>query len=125
MDPRCLAAKSILIFGSLLTILGLGTVALVTGSTLTFLLPALAGIVLLLTGCLVLKAREWHRFLLGFATLIALTTLALTLPGIVEALRSPVLMPLSPLHVQQSIAVLLCTIFVALSIRRLTAPQMA
>ncbi len=123
MDPRSSTAKSVLVLGSVLTILGVGTWALVAGATLAFSSPALFGAGFLLIGVVLLKARYWHRHLLWLSVLIALAIIAVGLDAILEALRFTDGVPISPEAMQQAIAVLLCGAFVIVSARRLVSPQ--
>ena len=123
MDPRIAIARSILILGSVLTILGIGTWALVTGSTIAFILPALFGAGFLLIGGILLKARNWYRQLLWLSVLIATVVVAFNFDAVLEAFRFNDGAPISPAVIQQSVAVLLCSAFICISIRRLSCSQ--
>ena len=76
MDPRRTAARQILLLGVLLTILGVGTFALIRfdPSKWTALLPAFFGVLFLGLGAVAQRRPEWHRY--AFYTAAALALLA-------------------------------------------------
>ncbi len=123
MDPGKTAATNILVLGSVLTILGVGTWALAAGATAMFMVPALFGAIFLLVGVILLKVRDWHRPLLWLSVLMAISIIFLSVPIIVEALRMSDGLSTSPLAAQQAVAMLICGVFILISIRRLAPRQ--
>ena len=86
MDPRQAVAKNILLLGALLTILGVGTFAMIRfdPAKWTALLPALFGVLFLLLGGVAQKQPAWHPYLLYAAIGLALFAFFGTAEGLIE-----------------------------------------
>ena len=125
MDPRSSIAKDVMVLGSALTILGLGTWALVAGPALTLMAPALFGAGFLVIGGLLLRTRDWHRSLLWLSLIIAVAIITYSFDTILEALRTGNGVAASPVAMQQAVAVLLCIAFLCISVRRLVSYPVA
>ena len=114
-------AKSILVLGSVLTILGLGTWALVADATLRFAVPALFGAGFLAIGCTLQKTSAGHRHLHLVALLMAMLIVVLGTNTLFEALRSGHSAQWLPLTLQQVVAALFCATFALIAAYRLIA----
>ena len=123
MDVRLAAARSTLLLGTLLTILGVGTYALTAWQTppAPRLVPALFGIAFIAIGILALRRPLWSRSLVYTALGLALLAIALTVDSV--ALAANILIGHSveyPAHaVQGAVAFALCSWFVGVSAWRL------
>ena len=128
MDPRQSAGKSILILGALLTILGVGTLALLRGDPIQWasLTPALFGACFLALGLLVMKQLGWHRPLLFLAVALALLFVAGNMDGLAEtaALLGGADLERPAEALEKTVAALLCVGFVGVSIRRIRSTRL-
>ena len=86
MDPRETATKNILLLGALLTILGVGTFALIRfdPAKWTALIPAAFGVLFLLLGSLAQRHRAWHPYLVYTALTLALFAFLGTADGLLK-----------------------------------------
>ena len=86
MDPRETAAKNILLLGALLTILGVGTFALIRfdPAKWTALIPAAFGVLFLLLGSVAQRQRAWHPYLVYTALALALFAFLGTADGLLK-----------------------------------------
>ncbi len=114
-------ARNTALLGALLTILGIGTFALLSfaPSKWTALIPAGFGIVFLVLGVLAQRKVEWRRYFIHAATALAVLAILGTAPGLVQTavlLRGgEVARPAAA--VEQGITALLCMAFLVNAIK--------
>lgn len=129
MDPRQTAAKNILLLGALLTILGLGTFAMIRfdPAKWTALLPALFGVLFLVIGTVAQKQQAWHRPLLYLAVGLALFAFLGTFGGFVKTaaliVGEEVERPAAA--VEQAISAVLCAGFIGAAVKCLVEARRA
>ena len=129
MDPRQTVAKNILLLGALLTILGVGTFALIRfdPARWTALLPALFGVLFLLIGSVAHKQQAWHRPLLYLPVGLALFAFVGTFGGLVKTaallVGEDVERPAAA--VEQAISAVLCAGFMGVAVKWLVETRRA
>ncbi len=129
MDPRHTVAKNILLLGALLTILGLGTFALIRfdPAKWTALLPGVFGVLFLLIGGVAQKQHAWHPYLLYTAIALALFAFFGTSGGLVKTaallVGEDVERPAAAL--EQAITAVLCVGFLGVAVKGIVETRRA
>lgn len=123
MDPQQTVAKNILLLGALLTILGLGTFALLRfdPAKWTALLPALFGVAFLVLGVVAQKQAGWYRYVFYAAIALAAFALLGATGGLIKTaallMGNPVERPAAA--VEQAVSAVLCAGFLAAAVKDL------
>ena len=129
MDPRQTAAKNILLLGALLTILGLGTFALIRfdPAKWTALIPAAFGVFFLLLGGLAQKQHAWHPYLLYTAIALALFAVLGTADGLlkVAALFAGDTIERPAAALEEAISAVLCAGYLAVAVKGIVVTRRA
>lgn len=129
MDPRQTSAKNILLLGALLTILGVGTFALIRfdPAKWTALLPAAFGALFLLLGGVAQKQHDWHPYLVYTAITLALFAFLGTADGLVKVtallIGEDVERPAAAL--EEAITAVLCAGFLGTAVKDLVVTRRA
>ena len=129
MDARQTVAKNILLLGALLTILGLGTFAMIRfdPAKWTALLPALFGVLFLVIGTVAHKQPGWHRPLLYLAVGLALFAFLGSFGGLIKTaalvVGEDVERPAAA--VEQAISAMLCAGFIGVAVKWLAEARRA
>ena len=129
MDPRQTATKNILLLGALLTILGLGTFAMIRfdPAKWTALIPAAFGLFFLLLGALAQRQRTWHPYLVYTAIAVALFAVLGTADGLlkVAALFAGDTIEHPAAALEEAISAVLCAGYLAAAVKGIVVTRRA
>ena len=129
MDPRQTAAKNILLLGALLTILGLGTFAMIRfdPAKWTALIPAAFGVLFLLLGGIAQRRQAWLPYLSYTAIALALFAFLGTADGLVKVAAllagEDVARPAAAL--EEAITAVLCAGYLGVAVRGIVVTRRA